>query len=122
RGKARSVEQRTNRAGIEAALQMQHADYVRTRACVLHQKRGRSLAAERVIDQPGDCGAVARACEAMRQTPVLEGVRPGAMPRLDVGQNLDAGAEPGGRCHHRPNRIRAAKNAHISSRTTMPTV
>ena len=56
----------------------------------------RRLAAQRVIDQPGNRGAVGRAGKAVRQPPILEHVDSRPAPRVDVGKNLDGGGKAGG--------------------------
>ena len=86
---------------------------------VAHEEGGRGLAAQRVVDEAGDRGAVARAGEAMRQAPVLERIGGGAAPRLDVGERLDGGGQAGGGGHV-PVRMRTAKMIHITHSTTAP--
>ena len=52
-----------------------------------------ALAAQRVVDEAGDGGAVAGTGEAMRQAPVLERVGRRPRPRLDVGEHFDRGGQ-----------------------------
>ena len=60
---------------------------------------GRRLAAQRVVDETGDGGAVGRTGEAVRQAPILEHIRRQPAARLDLGENLDGGGQTGGGCH-----------------------
>ena len=88
---------------------------------VAHQIGGRGAAAQRVIDQAGDAGAVAGAGEAVRQAPVLQRVGGRPPARLDVGQNFDCGGKPRARRHQgNPSMIRTMKISHISTSTNAP--
>ena len=69
------------------------------RARIAHQPGRRTLAPQRVVDQAGDRGAVARAGEAARQAPVLERVDRRSAARLDVGEHFDGGGDAGGWGH-----------------------
>ena len=64
-----------------------------------HDPGRRGFAAQRVVDEAGDRGAVLRAGEAVRQAPVLQGLGGGPAAGLDIGENLDGGGEAGGGCH-----------------------
>ena len=88
---AGAVAQPRDGVRLELALEAQHAEHQGARAAVAHQERGRGLAAQRVIDDAGDGGAVARAGEAARQAPGLERIGRRPALRLDLGQNLDGG-------------------------------
>ena len=73
----------------------------------------RGAPAQRVVDQAGDRGAVARAGEAMREAPVLQrvGRRPAA--RSDIGENLDGGGKP-----RAPASWQTEQDAHDEDRAT----
>ena len=53
---------------------MQHAKQHRAWARLAHEPAGRRPAAQRVIDQPGNAGAIRRPGETVRQAPILERV------------------------------------------------
>ena len=96
RRKARAIGELRDRLGIEAALARQHAEQHGARRLRAHDPGGGGLAAQRVVDEPRDRGAIARAGEAMRQAPVLQRLRGRAAARLDVGENLDGGGKTRG--------------------------
>ena len=77
----------------------QHAEQHRARRVGAHDPGGRRLAAQRVVDQPRDRRAVARAREAVREAPILEALRGRAAARLDIGEDLDGGGEACGGRH-----------------------
>ena len=64
----------------------QHAEHDGARAHIAHDIGARSSAAQRVIDQAGNRSTVARTCEAVRQTPVLQRVGRRTPPRIDIGK------------------------------------
>ena len=92
-------EQRGDLVEAERADLLQGADHFRARRRIAHQPGGRRLAAQRVIDQPRDAGAVAGPGEAMREPPILEGVGRRTPPGFDVGENFEGGGDACGRCH-----------------------
>ena len=51
-------------------------------------------AAQRVINQVADCGAVARSGEAVRQPPIPERLGNRSMPCLHIRQDLYRGGDP----------------------------
>ena len=75
------------------ALARQHPEQHRARRVGAHDPGGRCLAAQRVVDEARDRGAVARAGEAMRQAPILQRLRGRTPPRLDVGEHFDRGGK-----------------------------
>ena len=87
--KALAAAQRRDGGDIKPALAMQHAEQHRARARLAHEPAGRRLAAQRVIDQAGNCGAVGRAGETVRQAPVLEHVNSRPPPCFDVGEDFN---------------------------------
>ena len=99
RREARAARQRGDRIGVEPALEPQHAERHGARRVLAHDPGGRGLAAQRVVDEPRDRGAVARAGEAVRQAPILERIGGGAAARLDIGEDLDGGGKSRGRGH-----------------------
>ncbi len=101
---ARAVAQRRDRRDIEPALAMQHADQHRARARLAHEPGGRRFAAQRVVDQAGNRGAVAGAGKAMRQAPILERIGRRPPPRFDIGKNLDGCGKTAGSCRDRRSR------------------
>ena len=66
-----------------------------------HEPRRRAFAPQRVVNESGDRGAVARAGEAVRKAPVLHRIGRGPATGLDVGQNFDGGGDAGGGDHGR---------------------
>ena len=54
---------------------------------------------QRVVDQPGDCRAIARSGEAVVQAPILEDVGRGPAARFDVGKHFHGGRQTGGWGH-----------------------
>ena len=99
RREARAAAQRRNLLDIETALAMQHADEHRARAGPTHQPRRRRFAAQCIVDQPGNRGAIRRAGEPMRETPILERVGSRTSPRFEVGNHLDRSRKTSGRRH-----------------------
>ena len=99
RRKAAAVGQVRDRAEVELAFQPQHAEQRRARRALAHDEGRRRLAAQRVVEQPGNGGAVAGTGEAMREPPVLERVGGRPPPRFDVGQHLDGGGDARSRRH-----------------------
>ena len=67
--------------------------------CLAHEPGRRGLAAQRVIDEAGNGGAIAGAGKAMREAPILERIGRRTPPRFDVGKNLDGGGKSGRRRH-----------------------
>ena len=94
-----SAAQGRNVVDAEAALTMQHADEHGARAAFAHEPGRRRFAPHRVVHQTGNRGAVGRAGETMRKTPVLERVRSRPSPRVDVGDDLDGSRKASGRRH-----------------------
>ena len=105
----RAVEQLLDGCEIEVAGEPQHAEHVGARRLRAHQPGRRGLAAERVIDEAGDGGAVAGAGEAVAKAPVLQRVGGGAAAGVDVGEDLDGGLNAGGRDHDASLAVRGAK-------------
>src|SRR3954463_15756334 len=122
RCKALAIRQSRDGIGLKLALEPQHAEQDRARAGVAHDMDAGRPPAQRVIDQAGERGAVARAGEAVGEPPVLErfGRRP--VPPLYIGDDLDRGGEPGGGCHQMPRRMRRMNINHISMSTIAPTM
>ena len=96
---ALAAEQRRDFRFVEVAQLLERADGDGARARLAHQPGGRTLAAQRVVDEAGDRGAVARAGEAARQAPILERVDRRPAARLDVGEHFDGGGDAGGWGH-----------------------
>ena len=105
---------------VEAALALEHAEQNRARRVGAHQKSARRTPAQRVVNEAGDGRAVARAGEAMRQTPALERVGRRAALALKISENFDGGGEPRGRRHGRPSRMRIMKMTHMAISTNAP--
>ncbi len=99
RRKAAAIGKLRDRGDIELALEPQHAEQHRARGVLAHHERRRGLAAQRVVEQSRDRGAVAGTGEPVREPPVLERVGRRPPPRLDIGEHLDRGGEPSGRRH-----------------------
>ena len=59
----------------------------------------RSAAAQRVIDQIADGGAVAGAGKAMADAPIAQRLGGRALARLEIGQNFDGGGKASGKVH-----------------------
>jgi hypothetical protein len=113
---ARAVAQRRDRVDTHGALALEHAEQHSARLVVTHDEGGRCAPSQRVVDEARDHGAVARAREAVRQAPVLQGIARGAAPRLDVGEGLDRRGETRCRCHGNRRSMRTAKYTHMISR------
>src|SRR5437763_1937613 len=80
-----------------------------------------SAAAERVIDEAGDAGTIARAGEAVRDAPILQGVGCGPAPRANIGENFDRGGQPRAGCHYgNPSMILTMKISHMIISTSAP--
>src|SRR5271166_1727084 len=92
-------EQRPDRIGVEAAGLFEGTEHFGARRRLAHQPGGRTLAAERVIDEARDRRPVARSRKAMREAPVLQRVGGGTAARLDLRQNVDRGGDAGGGGH-----------------------
>ena len=88
-----------DRRGIEIAFEPQHAEHHRARRVGAHDECRGSLAAQRVVGQPGDGGAVAGAGEAVGEAPVLQRIGSRAPPCRDIGQHLDGGGDARGGGH-----------------------
>src|SRR5262249_20634456 len=84
---------------VQPALEPEHAEEDRARCLLVHDPGGRRAAAQRVVDEAGNRGAIARAGKAMRKPPVLEGIDGRAAARGDIGEHLDRGGQAGGRRH-----------------------
>ena len=119
RREARAVGESRNRLDIEPALTRQHPEQHGARRVGAHDPGGGRFAPQRVVDEPGDRGAVAGARETMRQAPVLQRLRGGAAARLDIGEDLDCGGETRGGGH--AVRILNANQTHMASSTNTPT-
>src|SRR4029077_2611761 len=117
---ARAVGEPRDRADVHAALEPQHAEQHGARRVLAHQESRRRLAAQRVIGDARDGGAVARAGEAVREAPILERVRRRTASRLDIGHHLDGGGEACGGCHRdqRPITMWMPKMTHMTQSTT----
>ena len=120
RRKASAIRQRGNGIGLELALEPQHAEQDRARARVAHDMDAGRTPAQRVVDQARERGTVARAGEPVREPPVLERIGRRPVPRLDIGDDLDGGGEPGGGRHQMPMRMRRMKITHMRLSTTAP--
>ena len=118
--KACAVAQRRNRLDIEVAFARQHPEQHRARRFGAHDPGRRRLAAQRVIDEARNGGAIPRAGEAMREAPVLQRLRGGAAARLDIGKDFDRGREPCARGHGSASRMRIMKMTHITIKTIAP--
>ena len=117
RRKAAAVGQARDRVEVKLALQPQHAEQRRARRALAHHEGRRRLAAQRVVQQPGNGGAVAGTGEAMRKTPILEGVGSRPPPRFDIGKHLDGGGDARGRRHRAASCGRAEASRILSSGT-----
>ena len=91
--------QRRDLRDIVAAFAMQHADDHCARGRFADEPCRRRLAAQRVVEEPGDSGAVGRTGKAVRQPPILERVSRRPPARFDLGKDLDRGGKAGGRRH-----------------------
>src|SRR5215831_16174898 len=83
-------------SGDRAAIAGLAYDALRRKASaafVMGDERGRGLAPQRVVGEAGDRRAVARAGEAMRQPPLLQGIGRGPAPRQNIGEHLDGGGK-----------------------------
>ena len=123
---ARTVDEARHRLDIEAALAHQHAEHRAARAVVAHHEGGRGASAQRVVDQPGNGGAVAGTGEAVRQAPILQRIGRGPSPRLDVGEDLDCRREfcsgrHGASSHGSPSMILTMKISHMIRSTSAET-
>ncbi len=56
-----------------------------------------------VVDDVADGGAVAGAGEAVREAPVLQGIRNGPTSRLDIVKNFDRPCQPSAKSHGCPS-------------------
>ena len=94
-------EQRRDRVGVEVARLPQRAQDFGARSWLAHDPGGRAFPAQRVIDKARYRRAVARAGEAVRETPVLHRVGRRAATGVDIRQNFDCGGGAGGGGHGR---------------------
>ena len=94
RRKTAAVAQRRDGVGIEAALELQHAEQARARGVLVHDPGARGAPAQHVPDQAGDRGAVARAGKAMRGAPLLQRLGRGNTLGVDGLDQLDGRGKP----------------------------
>ncbi len=94
-----AVAERTDRLGIHAALDLEHAEHPRARSVVLHHPGARRAPAQHVPDQACDRRAIAGAGKAMRRAPFLQRVRRGAALGFNVVDHFDRGGQTGSRRH-----------------------
>ena len=80
---------RRQRLGAHIPHLTQGAKHARAGRFVTHDKRGRSALALRVEDKRGDRGAVFRAREPMRETPILQRIGGGPFAGFDFIHNFD---------------------------------
>ena len=113
-----------DRLGVEPALAPEHAEQRSRAAFVAHQIGARGPAAQRVVDEAGDRGAVAGAGEAVREAPVLERIGGGTALGLDVGEHLDGGGQRPARAaasSAAEQRMRTMKMTHMTTARAAPT-
>ena len=98
-------------------LVTERAQHERTRARLAHGISGRGAGAQAIEHQIADRRPVARAGEAVRDPPILQGLRRRALARLDIGEDLDRRARPRRWGHQAGlnSRMRAMTITHISS-------
>ena len=116
-----ALRRRASSAWIMGALALEHAEQNSARRVGAHQVGARRAPAQRVVNEPGDGGAVAGAGKAMRKAPALERVRRRAALTLKISENFDGGGKPRSRRHGRPSRMRIMKMTHIMMSTSAPT-
>src|SRR5262245_50679495 len=101
----------------------ERAEHDGARALLAHGIGAGLARAERIERKIADGGPVARACETMRDSPILERLCRRAFARLDIGKNLDRRADPR-RWRHQSDtnrKIRAITIIHISPSAIAPT-
>ena len=92
-------KQRGDRADIEPARLAQSAQHDRARRFRVHHMGGGGFAAKGVEDKSGDGGTVARAGEAVRLAPILEGFGGGLAARDEGFEDFNRGGDAGGGGH-----------------------
>jgi hypothetical protein len=115
-----AAEQRVDLGRAVAAQLAQHAKHFGARAGLAHDPRRRGLAAQSVINEAGDGGAILRAREAMRLPPILQGVGGGAAARREIGEDVDGGGNAGGGDHSQLGLVRNTKKARWPGRLAPP--
>ena len=118
---ARAVGELRDRVGIEAALALEHAEQDGARRRLAHEPGRRGAPAQRVIDQPGDGGAVAGAGEAMASAPSPSARRARAGGARRCRRGLRSRRQAVHRGHGRPSRMRTMKITHMINSTSAPT-
>ena len=103
-----------------AALELEGAEQDRARRRLVHQPGRRLTPPQRIEHEAADGGAVAGAGEAVRQPPILEGIRRRTAARLDIGEHIDRGRKTGSRRHYKASSMRTAKPSHMNASTTSP--
>ena len=103
---ARAVGKLGNRICVEMALVFEHAKENSARRVRAHQVGTRRAPAQRVVDEPGNGGAVAGAGEAVREAPGFQHV--GRRPPLSFNgcEYVDCSGESGCWRHGKPNGMR----------------
>ena len=76
RREARAVGEPADRGGVWPRSSRSMPSTTARGGVLAHQEGGRRLSPQRVVDEAGDRGAIARTGEAMREAPVLERRRP----------------------------------------------
>ena len=109
----RAVGEPRDQLGVEVAFKTQHAEDGRAWRLGAHHKGGGGLAAQRVIDQAGDGGAVAGTGKAVRKAPILERSGRRTTLNLDIPENLDGGGNTRGWRHGRPSMMRTMNMIHM---------
>src|SRR5579885_2885297 len=120
---------------IETAFQPEHAQNPSARGIFAKQPARRGPAAQRVVDKPGDRGAVAGTGEAMRNSPFLQGLSSRHAHRIDGCDYLDGGGNASSGRHgfgidlpersgsivdHTPTSTAIANQTHMISSTMTP--
>jgi hypothetical protein len=78
-------------------LEPQHAEQDCARAAVAHDMDAGRAPAQRIVDQAAIAATVPEPAKAVREPPVLERIGRRPVPRLDVGNDLDAQRRAGRR-------------------------
>ena len=102
RREALSGAEAGNLLGGQASLQPQHTQQDAARIVIAHEPSRGGPATERVVDQAGDRGTIARPGEAVRQSPILQGVRRRPPTGRDVSEDLHGRGEACRRRHRAP--------------------
>ena len=90
--------------GGAAPVAHRDAQHQGTRRILAHCEGVARPAAQRVVDQIADGGAIARPGEAIVETPALERLGHRPMPPVDVVEHLDGRRQPAGQPHQMPPR------------------